>query len=56
LSKAIVAAGHWWLMPVIPVTQEAEIRRIAVQSQSGQIVCKTLSQKTLHTHTKKKGR
>jgi hypothetical protein len=23
--------GHWrWLMPVIPATQEAEIRRIAV--------------------------
>jgi hypothetical protein len=23
-------AGSWWLMPVILVTQEAEIRRIAV--------------------------
>jgi hypothetical protein len=22
------AAGHWWLMPVIPATQEAEIRMI----------------------------
>jgi hypothetical protein len=31
-------------MPVIPATQEAEIRRIAVQSQPRQIVCKTLSQ------------
>jgi hypothetical protein len=29
-------------------TQEAEIRRIVVQSQPQQIVCKTLSQKTLH--------
>jgi hypothetical protein len=35
-------------MPVILATQEAEIRRIVVQSQSWQIVCKTLSQKTHH--------
>jgi hypothetical protein len=34
-----------WLMPVIPVTQDAEIRRIKVQSQPGEIVLKTLSQK-----------
>jgi hypothetical protein len=33
-------------MPVIPATQEAEIWRIAVQSQPGQTVCETLSQKT----------
>jgi hypothetical protein len=32
-------------MPVILATQEAEVRRIAAQSQPGQIVCKTLSQK-----------
>jgi hypothetical protein len=32
-------------MPVILATQEAEIRRIMVQSQSGQIVYETLSQK-----------
>jgi hypothetical protein len=38
-------AGHPQLMPVIIATQEAEIRRIAVQSQYGQIVLKTLSQK-----------
>jgi hypothetical protein len=38
-------AGHWWLTRVIPATQEAEIRRITVQSQPGQIVRKTLSQK-----------
>jgi hypothetical protein len=31
--------------PVIPATQEAEIRRISVQSQTRQIVHKTLSQK-----------
>jgi hypothetical protein len=36
------------LMPVILTTQEAEIRRILVQSQPGQIVRKTLSRKTLH--------
>jgi hypothetical protein len=34
-----------WLMSVILVTQEAEIRRITVQSQPGQIVPKTLYQK-----------
>jgi hypothetical protein len=28
-----------------PSTEEAEIRRIMVQCQHGQIVCKTLSQK-----------
>jgi hypothetical protein len=32
-------------MPVILVIQEAEIRKIAVQSQPGQIVCETLSRK-----------
>jgi hypothetical protein len=34
--------------PVIQATQEAEIRRITVQSQPKQIVHETLSQKTLH--------
>jgi hypothetical protein len=38
------ASGHQWLMPVILAIQEAEIRRIAIQSQLGQIVQKTLSQ------------
>jgi hypothetical protein len=32
-------------MPIILATQEAEIRRIAVQSQPGQVVHQTLSQK-----------
>jgi hypothetical protein len=32
-------------MPVILATQEGEIRRIVVQSQLGQIVHETLSQK-----------
>jgi hypothetical protein len=34
-------------MPVILATQEAEIRRMMVQSQPRQIVCNTLSQKNL---------
>jgi hypothetical protein len=37
LSK-LGCAGHHWLTPIILGTQEAEIRRIAVQSQSRQIV------------------
>jgi hypothetical protein len=37
------STGHWWLTPVIPATQEAEIRRIEVQSQPRQIVLETLS-------------
>jgi hypothetical protein len=36
-----------WLTPVILATQEAEIRRIVVQSQHKQTVHKTLSQKNL---------
>jgi hypothetical protein len=36
-------ARYWWLTPVIPDTQEAEIRRIAVQSQPRPIVLETLS-------------
>jgi hypothetical protein len=31
------------VLPVIPATQEAEIRRVVVRSQSRQIVCETLS-------------
>jgi hypothetical protein len=40
-------------MAVILATQEAEIRRIAVRSQPGEIVCETLSRK--HLSLKKKG-
>jgi hypothetical protein len=38
-------ARRQWFTPVIPATQEAEIRRIVVESQPGQIVCETLTQK-----------
>jgi hypothetical protein len=38
-------ARHWWFTPVILTAQEAEIRRITVQSQPGQIVWETLSRK-----------
>jgi hypothetical protein len=41
-------------MPVILATQDAEIWRITVQSQPGQIVCETLSQKK-KSITHKKG-
>jgi hypothetical protein len=44
-----ILAGYWWLMPVILATQEAEIRRIAVQSQPRQTVYQTLSQKYLRS-------
>jgi hypothetical protein len=46
--KHLLKARCQWLTPVIPATQEAEIRRINVCSQLGQIVHKILSQKTHH--------
>jgi hypothetical protein len=47
-SETDLLAEHQWLTPVILATREAEIRRIVVQSQPGQIVHKTLSRKTFH--------
>jgi hypothetical protein len=43
ILKIPKAARPWWLTPIILATQEAEIRRMAVQSQPGQIVHETLS-------------
>jgi hypothetical protein len=33
-SKKYGITGHWWLIPTILTTQEAEIRRITVRRQS----------------------
>jgi hypothetical protein len=38
-------ARHQRLTPIIPATQEAEIRRTTVQRQLGQILLETLSEK-----------
>jgi hypothetical protein len=32
-SIKINIPGHWWLIPILLATQEAEIRRIMVQGQ-----------------------
>jgi hypothetical protein len=37
-TSVSIMARHWWLMPIILATQEAEIRRIKVRSQQGQTV------------------
>jgi hypothetical protein len=41
-------ASRQWLMPIILGTQEAEIRKIVVQSQPRQVVLETLSRKKQH--------
>jgi hypothetical protein len=41
--KKYISVRRWWCTPIILATQEAEIRRIKVQSQPRQIVCNTLS-------------
>jgi hypothetical protein len=48
IATHFVEMGHAsqvpWLLPVIPATQDIEIRRNEVQSQPGKKVSKTLSQ------------
>jgi hypothetical protein len=44
----VTASQAQWLTPRILVTQEAEIRRISVQSLPRKIVREILSRKTLH--------
>jgi hypothetical protein len=41
--------GHQWLVPIILATQEAEVRRIKVRSQPGQIVLRSYLKNTQHT-------
>jgi hypothetical protein len=36
---------HQWFTPIITDTQEAEIRKIAIQNQPGQIVREILARK-----------
>jgi hypothetical protein len=51
-----IIARLWWLTPVILSAQEAEIRKIMVQSQTRQTICEALSgkkKKKNHTHTQK---
>jgi hypothetical protein len=48
MNKIKSLTGH--LTPIILATQEAEIGRIAVRSQPGQIVCENLSQKKPFTN------
>jgi hypothetical protein len=51
LPKKGSFTGPWWLTPVI-LTMEAEIRRILVQSQPGQIVLQDLIVKKPFTKTR----
>jgi hypothetical protein len=48
LFKPLMLVRCWRLTPIIPATQEAEIRRTEVQSQPGQIVRETQSENTHH--------
>jgi hypothetical protein len=43
IYRSYIQARCWWLTPIILAIQEAEIRRIVVQSQPRQIVGETLS-------------
>jgi hypothetical protein len=37
-DKITISARHQWLTPIILATQEAEIWRIPIQSQPGQVI------------------
>jgi hypothetical protein len=41
-EKKFFLVRCWWLSPIILATQEAEIRKIKVQSQPRQIVLETI--------------
>jgi hypothetical protein len=43
--KKWISAGHQWLVPIIIATWEAEIGRIMIQGESGQIAQETPSPK-----------
>jgi hypothetical protein len=44
----MLVVGHLWLTPAILATLEAEIRRIVVQSQPGQILARSYLKKNHH--------
>jgi hypothetical protein len=50
-NKRTGGEGHWWVNSVILATWEAEIKKIRVQGQSGQILRETLISKIINTAT-----
>jgi hypothetical protein len=42
--KTLISAGHWWLMPVILVSWEAEIRRLMIRALPNQNIGEIPSQ------------
>jgi hypothetical protein len=44
-KENVYQIGHQWLIPVILVTQEGDIRKTMAQRQLWRIVCETRSQK-----------
>jgi hypothetical protein len=54
VQEVDILARHWWLTPIIIATQEAEIRRITVQSQpQANSFQDPILKKKLRTHKKK---
>jgi hypothetical protein len=56
IKEIFKGARCWWLTPVIPATQEAEIRRTEVQRQSGANSSRDPNSKKPITHTHKRSR